>query len=65
MRFAIAVNQTFVVKEVVAALDDGNFTDAGYAFWAYSAIEAVSDSKIALGYPTGPTTPSSRLPATR
>jgi hypothetical protein len=34
-------------------LDEDKFTDAGYTFWAYSAIEAVSDSQIALGYPDG------------
>jgi len=53
IRYGIALNQTFLVKDVAAMLDEDTFTDAGYTFWAYSAIQAVSDSKIALGYPDG------------
>ncbi len=53
IRYGIAVNQTFVVNDVAAMLDEDKFTDAGYTYWAYSAIEAGSDSQIALGYPDG------------
>ncbi len=53
IHYDIAVNQTIVVKDVAAALAEDKFTDAGYQFWAFGAIEAVSNASIALGYPDG------------
>ncbi len=61
IHYGIEVNQTLLVEDVAAALDEDEFTDAGYDNWAYAEIEACVAAGIVKGsggsyFPTNPVT---------